>query len=249
MTRRVPQTERFGKQNAEREQQRRDTRDALRIDGSQFVRLYEKMQALVANLQTTVTDLVNTIVPSLTYTRAETDAKVASPGDISPSNVTASGSVSAAGGVSAAGQVYSEAPLRSPGSRSYVVSTSYAGAWVNSDGTIGISPSTRALKKNLLPMSERSPADVDAVEALLGLTPYWGHYEWDDDGSPLKSFLIAEEVYEAGFGPDVAPTVDGEPFTLNYSQLVPALIAALQAQKRRADEFESRLSAIENGES
>ena len=241
MSKRIPQTERFGKQNAEREDQRRGLRDALRIDGSQFIRLYEKMQVLYAdvrtlfdNLDERVTELVYAIIPALTYTRAEIDGKVASPGAIAPTTVTASG------GISSAGQVYSAAPLRSPGSRSYVVSSGYAGAWINDDGTIGISPSTRTLKKNLTPMSEPSPADVDAVEALLSLTPHWGHYVWDDDGAPLKSFLIAEEVFEAGFGPDVAPIgPDGEPFTLNYSQLIPALIAALQAQARRIDALEN----------
>lgn len=235
MSKRIPQTERFGKQNAEREDQRRGLRDALRIDGSQFIRLYEKMQVLYAdvrtlfdNLDVRVTELVYAIIPALTYTRAEIDGKVASPGAIAPTSVTASG------------QVHSAAPLRSPGSRSYVVSSGYAGAWINDDGTIGISPSTRTLKKNLTPMSGPSPADVDAVEALLSLTPHWGHYLWDDDGAPLKSFLIAEEVHEAGFGPDVVPVgSDGEPFTLNYSQLVPALIAALQAQARRIDALEN----------
>lgn len=236
---RVPETERFGRQNAEREQERRDIRDALRIDGSQFVKLYEKMQALIAGLNQTVSDLVNQLVPQLTYTKSEIDTKVASPGAISPTTVTATGDISTSA------RVVSQAALRSPGSRSYVVSTNYAGGWINEDGTIGISPSTRTLKKNLIPMSEAAPSQVDAVEALLSLVPYWGHYVWDDDGAPLKSFLIAEDVHEAGFGPDVAPVGDdGQPFTLNYSQLVPALIAAFRSERAARIDLESQVGAL-----
>src|SRR5688500_2546026 len=89
MVGRVPETESFGQQNAEREKQRREVRDALRFDGSQFVRLYEKMQALVADLNTTVSALVASALAGI----------------INPAGVVTGGSVSASGSVSAGGEV------------------------------------------------------------------------------------------------------------------------------------------------
>ncbi|WP_022891235.1 hypothetical protein [Agromyces subbeticus] len=236
MASRTPPSENFGRQKTEAEKRDRGILDALRIDGSQFIRLYEKMQALIADLGTTVTALVT----ALTYTRAEIDSKVANPGNIAPGSVTASGNVTAAG------QVFSQAPIRSPGSHDYIVTTGYVAGWINSDGTLGTSPSSRTVKKNLTAMETRSPADVDAAEALMSLVPYWGHYSWDDDGSPLKVFLIAEDVQAAGFGPDVAPVNDeGDAFTVNYSQLVVPLLAALRDERRERLTLAARVTALE----
>lgn len=244
MVGRVPPTDLFGRQNASAEQQQKDVRDALRIDGSQFVRLYEKMQALIAGLNDTVASLVNSIVPSLTYTKAEIDTKVASPGNITPGNVTASGQVDSAG-----------SPLKSQPSFNYMVATAYKGAWI--DGAtyqIGYSPSSAVVKTDLQPLT---PGDV---EKLLTLTPYWGRYLWDAPDSPPKVFFLAADVQAAGFGPDVAPVVEDQPlrmvgadgpvldangneviipvgdaYSVNYSQLVVPLLAAVKGLAARLD--------------
>lgn len=212
-----------------------------RPTGTSISSLVAQVQAKLAELDATVAALVADYVTDFSYDQGTIDSKIANPGNISPVNVTASG------------QVFSNAPLRSPGSHDYLVSTGYVAGWINSDGTVGTSPSTRALKKNLIRMDEAdTPMGVDAVDALMGLTAYWGHYVWDDDGSPLKVFFIAEDVHEAGFGPDVAPLTDaGEPFTVNYSQMVVPLLAALQrehargdAQQVEIDELRARLDAL-----
>jgi hypothetical protein len=263
---RVPETERFGKQNADKERQTREVRDALRIDGSQFVKLYEKMQALVANLSTTVSDLVNTLVPALTYTKAQVDTKIASPGNISPGNVTASGNVSASGNVTASGQVDSAgSPLKSQPSYNYLVATSYKSAWI--DGVtyqVGYAPSSEAVKTSL---SEMDRADADA---LLNMVPYWGRYLWDEPDSPPKVFFLAEAVRQAGFGPDIAPVVEGEPlamvgtdgpilnengepvvipvgeaYTVNYSQMVVPLLNLCRVQADQIGDLTARIEALE----
>lgn len=226
---RVPPTEVFGRQNEMAERRERDVRDALRFDGSQFVRLYEKMQSLLAGLTATVTSAVATAMAG-TITPGAIDTA----GDIDAANVTASGQVNSIG------------PLKSIGSHGYYVSTNYFAAWMNDDGTIGRSPSTVTLKKDLTPMSVESPAGVNAADAVLGLVPYWGRYVWDDDDARLKSFLLAEAVHDAGFGPDVAPLDEnGEPFTVNYSQLVPALLAAIQAEVLRGEERDRKIAALQ----
>jgi hypothetical protein len=128
--------------------------------------------------------------------------------------------------VNASGQVVSASAFKSPGSFAYHVVTGYQAMWINNDGTIGVSASTRDSKKDLIPLSD--------IDPLLSLKPMLGRYVWDAEDEPLKQFLIAEEVYEAGFGPDVAPLDEnGAPLSINYSQLVPALIATVQALNAR----------------
>lgn len=167
------------------------------------------------------------------YTKAQTDALVASPGAISPTSVASSGDVSSSGRVSSNGS-----PFQSVPSHNYSVTSGYVAAWINSDGQIGTSASTRAVKKDL----EDFPTELAA--AFLGLTPYLGRYTWDDETVPLSVFLLAEDVAAAGFGPDVVPVDDaGAPRSINYSQLVVPLLAALQAQQTQLDALSTRVTA------
>lgn len=199
----VPPSERFGRQNAEREQQRRDVDDALRIDGSQFIRLYEKMQALIANLQTTVTNLVT----SLTYTRAQVDARIASPGNISPGHVIASGNVSANAGSFPAG-------LSSVDVYNHLVTGggAYRATWVHETGFLGYAPSSRRFKTNERP----ARFTVEQVLQIQGVIfqyyatpPYAQELQRDVLGA------IAEDVEAAGFPWLVDYDEDGRPFGLN----------------------------------
>lgn len=216
------------------------------------------MNSLVAQVQQAIADINTTVaaaVSSTSYTQAQIDSRIAA-----PANVTSSGQLDSAG-----------APLKSQPSYNYMVTTAYKGAWI--DGVtyqIGYSPSTEAVKTDLEPMSE---ADVTK---LLSLTPYWGRYLWDDPATPPKAFFLAAEVQAAGFGPDIAPVVETEPlemvgadgqpvcgadgspivipvgeaYTVNYSQMVVPLLAALKLEAARGvvrdermDEIRARLDA------
>lgn len=225
-------------------------------NGTSMNSLVDQVQDAIANITTTV----NAAIVANSYTKTQIDNLVANPpaGSNVTGNVTASGNVSAGGDVSSSGQVSSNgAPLKSQPSYNYVVTTSYKGVWI--DGAtfqLGYSSSAEASKKDLAQMT------ADDARRLLNLTPYWGRYVWDDESMPLKVFFLAEDVQAAGFGPDVAPVVEGEPFamvdstgapvvgadgnpivipvgqayTINYSQLVVPLIAAWRdgAEQMRA---------------
>jgi len=202
-----------------------------RPTGTQLSSLVAQVQAALANIAATVA----AEIAANSLTTSEIEALVAAPGNISPGNVIAAGQVQSNG-----------APLKSLPSHNYTVSSGYVATWTDGDGTIGTSPSTGTVKKDLAEMT------ADDARNLLSLTPYWGRYVWDDADSPLKVFFLAEDVRAAGFGPDVAPTVVGEPlqlvnpdgtpvldadgnqavvpvgqaWTVNYSQMVVPLIAA-----------------------
>lgn len=221
---------------------RRQLREVQRPSAVQLQELLQQVQATLANIQSQVDQVAADWMTANGYTRTQVDSKIASPGDISPGNVTASG------------QVVSAAALKSPGSHDYIVATNYVAGWINGDGTLGTSPSTKDVKKDLQAMT---PQDV--FNRLNTLTAYWGRYEWDDETTPLKVFLLAEDVKAAGFGPDVAPVVPGDQpvnvgtdeypawvqpgdaYTVNYSQLIVPMISAGQAMQAEISALQARL--------
>lgn len=239
MTGRVPETERFGRQNAEREEQRRGLRDALRIDGSQFVRLYEKMQQLIADLETTVTNLVS----ANTYTKTQIDSKIASPGSISPTNVSASGTVSVGG------------PFLNPDSATYNITGPRLTLWVETaTGRHGNTASSRRYK-----MNER-PADIDPL-AVVSVAPRMFNYiaeirkrddpDYEEYVGPDylvadEIGLMAEDLHDAGLGHLVYyEEVDGSmvPAAVDYVMWSVTLHAAVRAMWERQDAIEARLDA------
>lgn len=233
MRSRVPETENFGKQNADKERQWKGLRDALRIDGSQFVKLYEKMQALIADLESTVTSLVS----ALTYTRSQIDSKIASPGDINPGTVTASGQLKA----------LDVATFNITGPRLTV--------WVETaTGRLGNTGSTRRVK-----MNERDP-EIDPT-AVLSVAPRMFNYiaevrKRDDptfEGYVGSDYVVADEIglmaedlHDAGLGHLVYyEDVGGQmlPAGVDYVMWSVTLHVAVRAVWERQDALEARLDA------
>lgn len=212
--------------------------------GTSMNSLVAQVQEAIANIDATVTASIN----ANSYTKSEIDSRdalrVAKAGDTMSGSLTVNGQVDSAG-----------SPLKSQPSYNYMVATGYKGAWI--DGAtyqIGYSPSAEVVKTDLTPM------DDDAVRRLLSIVPFWGRYLWDADDSEPKAFLLAADVQRAGFGPDVAPVVEGEPlrmvnadgpvldangdevvlpvgeaYSVNYSQLVVPLLAAVRSLSARLD--------------
>ena len=153
---------------------------------------------------------------------AITGASVAVTGAATAATLATTGSAAIGADINLTGDLYT------PHGKITPVVSGYVSAWLNGDGRLGATASTRASKRDLVPMTD--------LTGLMSLTPYLGRYVWDADDSPLKVFLIADEVQSAGFGPDVAPLDEtGEAFTVNYSQMVVPLLAAVQSLTARLD--------------
>src|SRR5580658_6242202 len=125
--------------------------------------------------------------------------------------------------------------------------------FVNSNGQLGVAPSSRRYKEDIEDMG-------DASKGLLSLRPVTFRYKKpDSDGSkPLEYGLIAEEV--AGIYPDlVVRGKDGQVESVQYQKLPAMLVNELQKEHRDAEEqahhiqqqdetikkLEARLAAIE----
>lgn len=242
----VPQSESFGKQNEEKERSRREVRDALRIDGSQFVRLYEKMQALIAGITDTVTAVVN----SITYTTAGVDAAI---------SASASTKVSKAGDTMS-GDLQVNGQLRDPDAATFNITGTRLTVWVETaTGRFGNTASSRKYKQG-----EQS-TDVDP-EAILSVDPRKFQYiaevrkrddpKFEDYVGPDYEVadeygLMAEDLHDAGLAPWVIYKDEGgvpQPESVDYVMWVVALqIAARKlaadrdAMRKELDEFRTRL--------
>jgi hypothetical protein len=105
--------------------------------------------------------------------------------------------------------------------------------WVSVHAVNGtIQTSDRRLKENI----RRLPY---GLKELMQLKPV--AYSWKSDPSSKKIGLIAQEVQQ------VVPEVvhDGEYLGMNYGELVPVLINAIQEQEQRIEQLEARVRLLE----
>jgi hypothetical protein len=206
--------------------------------GTSISNLVAQVQAALVGIDQKVQDSI----AANSYTKAQIDAKIASPGAISPTSVQASGNIGAQGTLTSNGTISTGQSVSAQnliigvGSHGYSVTTNYVAAWINGDGTFGTSSSSADVKRDLVDMPH------ELVDRLLGLGTYLGRYVWDADDAPAKSFLLAEEVQAAELGDDVVATITTEAgqelLVLNHALLVPALVHTVKA-------LDARLRALE----
>lgn len=199
--------------------------------GTQTASLVAQVQAKLAELTATVNDLVADAMVNF-YTKAEADAKIASPGAVTPTTVAASGAVSGGtgtfnGGLKSA-DVYS---------RSVTYGGPYTATWTNQDGTMGTAPSSERFKQDVTP----AELDLTALERAEVV-----EYRYRDAvanlGDNAETHLggIAEQFVAAGLGHTVTIDEDGQPFTIEDRPLLYTLLAYVQQLSARVRELEAK---------
>lgn len=174
--------------------------------GTNKTNLTAQVESQLASIDTRVT---NSIAAN-SYTKAQIDAKIASPGAISPTTVTASGAVSAGGDVTSptslrGADIYA---TNAPGYN--ITGTRVAGWWESATGRGGTASSSERFKTNIIDAGMTAEA---RAQAILGLSVV--HYNYiaelakrDDPTSPdyvgpdypvhQEVGMIAERLHEAG---------------------------------------------------
>lgn len=217
--------------------------------GSAFSALKQWVGDALSSIQQSVTDTVNNVLANYSTTsQMNTAIGTAISGNITPNTVTSNGET-VNGTATFNGNMFNVTGKNTP------VTSGFVATYYNSDGRYGATASSGAVKTDLTPIQ---PADLDA---LMALTPYWGRYIWDSPDSPRKAFLLAEDVQAAGFGPDVAPVVEGDQpmnigleddpvlinpgtaWTINEAKLVPVLLAITQNLAAENKALTARLDA------
>src|SRR4029077_3870517 len=112
------------------------------------------------------------------------------------------------------------------------------GVFVNSDGKLGTSLSSRRFKKDIRTMDKAS-------EAILALKPVTFHYKTDPK-STAQFGLIAEEVAEVN--PDlVVRDKDGKPYSVRYDQVNAMVLNEFLKENRKVEELKAIVAHQQRG--
>ncbi len=206
---------------------RRRLAELERPTGTSITGLVAQVQAALANLAAQV----EAQITAQSYTRSQIDAKVAAPGDITPSAVTASG----------IGRFNAGLKSTDVHSRSLAYGGAYTETYAHADGTLGTVASSQRFKQDVAP----AEFDVAALErAEVVRFRYREAVDNIGDDAPVILGGIAEQFAACGLGDAVTLDEYGEPFSIESRALVFALLSGYQAQAKRLAEVEHQLASL-----
>ena len=106
------------------------------------------------------------------------------------------------------------------------------GVFVNSNGRLGTSTSSRRFKEDVKPMGRAS-------EAILALKPVTFHYKKELDAAKIPQFgLVAEDVEKVN--PDlIVRDKDGKPYSVRYEQINAMLLNEFLKEHTKVQELEA----------
>ncbi|MDN4598446.1 tail fiber domain-containing protein [Leifsonia virtsii] len=205
-------------------------RTALRPTGTSVGSLVKRIDQTLADIVAQVNSIATNWMAANAYTRSQVDSKIASPGDITPGNVTASG------------RVVSQGIIGSPGTKANTVTVGYSAVYIDSAGNMGGNTSTRRSKTNI------EPLDVD-LDALLALGGYRFQRILDvlemGEAAPWQSGFMAEEV-EPVAPLNVWHNEDGQVEGVRYEELVVPLLLAVARERRERLAAEEALAEFQS---
>jgi len=119
----------------------------------------------------------------------------------------------------------------------FAVPVTGTGVVVDSDGQLGVAPSSHRFKDEIKPMDKAS-------EAILALKPVTFRYKHEIDPKRIPQFgLVAEEV--AKVNPDlVACDAKGEPYTVRYDAVNAMLLNEFLKEHRKVQEQEATIADL-----
>jgi len=215
------------------------------------------VNSLVAQVQQAIANITATVTAAIdlnSYTKAEIDAKVTSPGAITPTTVTASGDITTSGKVTSTGDVAVGGKLLDPDAVSFVITGGRYATWIETaTGRFGNTSSSRRYKQDI------TPAEIDA-DTFLSIVPFVFHYiaevrkrddpTFEDYVGPdyvvaMEYGLMAEDLHAAGLTPWVYYDAAGQPDSVNYTMLVVPLLAVARAERAARTDLEARVSDLE----
>jgi hypothetical protein len=111
--------------------------------------------------------------------------------------------------------------------------------FVNSDGKLGTTVSSRRFKDDIRPMDKTS-------EAILALQPVTFRYKKQFDQTGIAQFgLVAEEVETVN--PDlVVHDKEGKPYSVRYDQVNAMLLNEFLKEHKRVEEQRSMINQLQN---
>ena len=119
-----------------------------------------------------------------------------------------------------------------------VTSTQGTGVFINSDGQLGTTTSSRRFKEGIKPVDKAS-------EALFSLTPVTFHYKQELDPAAVEQFgLIAEEVEKVNPAL-VVRDKEGNPYSVRYDQINAMLLNEFLKEHRKNEERGATIALLQ----
>jgi len=137
-------------------------------------------------------------------------------------------------------------PIYTAYGRNNAVNSAYVSAAINGDGRLGINPSARRFKKNIVSWKE-SDANLDA---FLDLDSKKYQLKANGPDSEVMIGFIAEDVVAAGFEELVPLDVDpesehyNEPISIRYELMVVPLQMAASRMNRQIKQLEAQVAEL-----
>jgi hypothetical protein len=121
-------------------------------------------------------------------------------------------------------------------SRLYVQTGGSGGVYLAATGIAWIAVSDERIKDIIEPID-------NAAQKIANWRTVIGKYKSDKEGT-RRSFLIAQDVLETF--PEAVDTTNPDEYGLNYQDLIPVLVKAMQEQQAAIETLTARLTALEN---
>lgn len=137
---------------------------------------------------------------------------------------------SVGGGLTVSGAIYT------PNGRANPVSSGYVAAYINGDGRLGASASSRRFKKEIAAWTP----DLQAVFAMQLVTFRYKAAIYGTADAPVEAGLIAEELVDLGLDWLVFYDEQGLPQGVHYERVALALLPAIQNLNERVTALEGR---------
>ena len=116
-------------------------------------------------------------------------------------------------------------------------SASGTAVFINSDGKLGTTTSSRRFKEEIKPMEQAS-------EALFALKPVSFHYKKEIDPAGIQQLgLVAEEVEKVN-ADLVVRDKSGKPYSVRYDQVNAMLLNEFLKQHKRVEEQQAQIAAL-----
>jgi len=119
--------------------------------------------------------------------------------------------------------------------RFYIACNNSGGVYLASGGTSWTSASDERVKDIIEPIT-------DAANKVSTLRAVIGKYKTDEEGT-RRSFLIAQDVQS--ILPEAVDATNPENLGVQYTDVIPLLVAAIQEQQTIINELKSRIEALE----
>jgi hypothetical protein len=117
----------------------------------------------------------------------------------------------------------------------YVLNSSDVGVYLSSGNTSWTANSDERLKTDLVPIT-------DGAEKVSSLRAVTGRFKTDKEGTS-RSFLIAQDVQKVL--PEAVDASNPDKLGVQYTDVIPLLVAAIKELSAKNDALEARLAALE----